>query len=248
MPNETTESTSSKGKQHHRAGPRTKVRPRGRTAGRPRGSSGALGSLAKRLDHERKVKGIRRDVRSYKALKRDTLSLFSRQEVEKTARECGFYPRTPRAIKAFEFVLCTALAAVVEGKRGFASVWRLLEAAANVTVARSAVTQRFGSASANLLQTMFEQALKRLPEPACPDVLNKLEEFRAVLANDGSVLTVSPVLKKLFPATPTHSVQAAAKLHATADLVHRRIVRVELTGERAWRSSRPTDRARNALH
>jgi len=46
------------------------------------------------------------------------------------------------------------------------------------------------------------------------------------------VLTVSPLLKKLFPATRTNSVEAAAKLHATADLVGRRIVRVVLTGER----------------
>jgi hypothetical protein len=63
-------------------------------------------------------------------------------------------------------------------------------------------------------------------------MLTKLDEFRAVLANDGSVLTLSPLLKKLFPATRTNSVDAAGKLHATADLIRRRIVRVVLTGER----------------
>ena len=174
----------------------------------------------------------RRDKRAFDALSRDTLSLFTEVEVEALARESGFYQRTPRAIGAFEFALCTSLASIVEGKRGFASVWRLLAAATGVEVARSAVTQRFGEGSARLMEKLFEQTLERMPEQPVPELLSKLDEFRAVLANDGSVLTLSPLLKKLFPATRTNSVEAAGKLHATADLVHRRIVRVKITGER----------------
>jgi len=217
---------------HHRAGPRTRVRPRRRTSGRPRGSQGQPGWLARRAERAREAKLERRARRSYQALRRDTLSLFCVGEVEQIARQQGFYRRSPRAIHAFDFVLCAALAAVAEGKRGFASVWRLLEAASGVEVARSAVTQRFGPGSAKLMEELFGQTLKRLPKPPTPDLLTKLDEFRAVLAHDGSVLTLSPLLKKLFPATRTNSVQAAGKLHATADLVERRIVRVELTGER----------------
>ncbi|NIO43240.1 MAG: hypothetical protein GTO41_25655, partial [Burkholderiales bacterium] len=41
------------------------------------------------------------------------------------------------------------------------------------------------------------------------------------------------VLKKLFPATRTNTMDAAAKLHASVDLVHRRLDKVVLTGERA---------------
>ncbi len=162
----------------------------------------------------------------------ETLSLVSKREVEELARQCGFYKRTPREITAFDFALCCALAAVVEGKRGFASVWRLLAAAAGVEVARSAVTQRFGEGSAKMMEELFCRATERLKSGPCPELLGRLEQFRAVLANDGSVLTLSPLLKKLFPATRTNSVEAAAKLHATADLVGRRVVRVELTGER----------------
>ena len=86
---------------------------------------------------------------------------------------------------------------------------------------------------ANFRQTMFERAVTRLPRGKCPGMFSKLKKFEQVLANDGSVLKLSPLLAKLFPATRTNSVKAAAKLHVTADLIHRRIVRVqvvEMTG------------------
>jgi hypothetical protein len=184
------------------------------------------------MERRRARRDGRRARRAFTALRRDALALLTRGEVEKLARDSGFYQRTPRAIRAFEFVICCALAAVVEGKRGFASVWRLLAAAVGVEVARSAVTQRFGDASAAMMEKVFERALGRLPKPACPEMLSKLEQFRAVLADDATVVTLSPLLNKLFPATRTHSVAAAGKLHAAVDAVHRRIVRVELTGER----------------
>lgn len=213
-------------------GPRTRVRPRSRVAGRPRGSRGEPGWLARRLERRRASKLRRRDQRSLEALRGGTLSLFTKAEVEELARDTGFYRRQPRAISAFDFALCAALGAMAEGKRGFAAVWRLLAAATGVEVARSAVTQRFGAGSARLMQGLFELALTRLPETPVPDMLTKLDEFGSVLAHDGSVLTLSPLLKKLFPATRTNSVQAAGKVHATADLLRRRIVRVEITGER----------------
>lgn len=224
---------SSRVRQHHRPGPRTQVRPRRRIAGRPRGSHSQPGWLARRMDGSRARKLRKRELLSYQALRRDTLSLFTQAEVEHLARESGFYQRSPRAIRSFEFVLSTVLAAVVEGKRGFASVWRLLAAAAGVEVARSAVTQRFGAGSARLMEGLFQRSLERLPKAPCPELLSRLDEFRAVLANDGSVLMLSLLLKKLFPATRTNSMGAAGKLHTTVDLVHRRIVRVELTGERS---------------
>lgn len=185
------------------------------------------------MDGNRARKLRKRERLAYQALRRDTLSLFTQAEVEQLARESGFYQRSPRAIRGFQFVLCTVLAAVVEGKRGFASVWRLLGAAAGVEVARSAVTQRFGAGSARLMEGLFQRTLERLPKASCPELLSRLDEFRAVLANDGSVLMLSPLLKKLFPATRTNSMGAAGKLHTTVDLVHRQIVRVELTGERS---------------
>jgi len=219
--------------QRRRRVPRRRtVRPRSRTAGRPRGSRGKPGWLAQRLDERRGQKLKRRTRRSYEALQQQTLGLVSEREVEKLARRCGFYKRKPKEIKAFDFALCCALAAMVEGKRAFASVWRLLAAAAGVEVARSAVTQRFGEGSAQLMEELFCHAAERLKSGPCPELLNRLKQFRSVLAHDGTVLMLSPLLKKLFPATRTNSVEAAAKLHATADLVERRIVRVELTGER----------------
>jgi len=119
----------------------------------------------------------------------------------------------------------------VEEKRGFATVWRLL-GALGTEVARSAVTQRFNEGAAKLLEAAFTRAVGRLPDPATPEVLGKLDSFRAVLAQDGSVVTLSPLLKKLFPATRTNSVAAAGKVHATADVVHRRVTDVVVTGER----------------
>jgi hypothetical protein len=160
------------------------------------------------------------------------LSLFSRHEVEEMAREAGFYRRKPKGIKAFEFVLCCALGAIVEQKRGFASVWRILIAVAGVHVARSAVTQRFSSGSAALLEAVFFRALERLPSTGpCIDRA-KLNGFREVLAQDGTVLKLAPMLKTLFPATRTNVVEAAAKAHIAADLRERRIVDVTVTGER----------------
>jgi putative transposase len=193
---------------------------------------GEPGWLARSLERERLKKAKMREQRAYKALAKDTLSLLSKREIEATARECGFYKQDPKEITAFDFVMCCAMASLTEAKRGFATVWRLLSAAAGVDVARSAVTQRFGEGSAKLMQAAFTKAVERLPSSPCPDLLGRLERFESVLADDGSVIMLSPLLKKLFPATRTKSVDAAGKVHATADLLRRRITRVEITGER----------------
>jgi len=198
----------------------------------PAPSRSRPGWVARNMDARRERKLGRRERWSFEALRRDTLSLLTEAEVEQLARESGFYQRSPRAIWALDFALCTALSSMVEAKRGFASVWRLLSAAAQVDVARSAVTQRFGYASACLMEQLFALALQRLPQDSCPETVGRLAEFRAVLANDGSVLMLSPLLRKLFPATRTNSMGAAGKLHLTADLVQRRVVQVRLTGER----------------
>jgi len=174
----------------------------------------------------------KRVARAYESLQQTVLQLFSQQDVEAIAVSSGYCQRQPKEIPPFEFVLCCVLASMLEAKRGFASVWRLLAAAADVQVARSAVTQRFGPGSAGMMEQLFSLAITRLPRPDCPDLLGKLKQFKQVLAQDGSVLQLASVLKKLYPATRTNSVDAAGKLHATADVVHRRITSVTLTGER----------------
>jgi hypothetical protein len=228
----TRRATASTSKNHRRPGPRTRVGRRQRTAGRPRGRTGRPSWTRRHLEQRRATRPARRESASLKALRRDALALFSVGEVEAEARRTGFYRRLPRAIKALPFVLCCALAAVVEGKRGFAGVWRLLAAAAGVTVARSAVTQRFGAESAQLLEALFVLAVSRLRRLPHPAMLAKLDAFRAVLADDGTVVALSPLLRKLFPATRTNSVPAAGKVHVRADLVHRRVLGVVVTGER----------------
>lgn len=129
-------------KQPERRPPRTRARvvPRRATAGRPKGSPSTPSWFRRQMERHRARRDGRRARRAFTALRRNALALLTRDEVETLARECGFYQRTPRAMRAFEFVICCALAAVVEGKRGFASVWRLLAAAVGVEVARSAVT------------------------------------------------------------------------------------------------------------
>ena len=83
-----------------------------------------------------------------------------------------------------------------------------------------------------MMEALFIRAVSRLPQPEHPELLGKLVRFKQVLAQDGTVLQLSPLLKKLFPATRTNSMDAAGKIHATADVVHRRITAVSLTGER----------------
>jgi len=232
MPSTTPTPAGSTSPKHVRPRTRRRTTPRRRTAGRPRGSVGEPGWLRRSLERQRLRRAGLREQRSYRALAKDTLSLLSKGEIEGIARECGFYKRDPQEISAFDFVLCCAMASLTEAKRGFATVWRLLAAAAGVEVARSAVTQRFGDGSARLMQEAFTRAVERLPSTPCPDLLSRLERFESVLADDGSVIMLSPLLKKLFPATRTNSVEAAGKVHATADLLRRRITKVEITGER----------------
>ncbi len=160
------------------------------------------------------------------------MSLVNRQETDQLAVDTGFYQREPQQILAFEFCLCCAFAAMIEHKRGFASVWRLLAVMAGIVVARSAVTQRFGPGSAALLEAVFFRALGRLPQVQPSEQRAKLNQFKQVLAQDGTVLKLAPVLKKLFPATRTNVVDAAAKAHVQADLRDWRIVDVTVTGER----------------
>ena len=190
------------------------------------------GRLKSHLEAGRERKERRKVKKAYKVLEKDVLSLLSRDEIEEMARLCRFSQREAKAIEPFEFVLSCVLASTMEAKRGFASVWRAFGAATGIEVARSAITQRFGEGSAELLRRVFEKAMARVPESTHPELLSKLEQFSRVLAHDGSVLALSSLLNKLFPATRTNSVAAAAKVHATADLVERRIVNVEITGER----------------
>lgn len=181
-----------------------------------------------------KLKKARRKIRrAYEVLQDGVFPLMSKQEIDAKAYETGFAQRDPRAIEPFEFVLSCVLASTIEGKRGFASVWRVFGAATGRSTARSAITQRFGEGSAKLMQAVFEQVVQRTPEEdSHPELRARLDQFEDVLSHDGSVLALSPLLKKLYPATRTNSVAAAAKLHATADLVRRRIVAAEITGER----------------
>ncbi len=73
-------------------------------------------------------------------------------------------------------------------------MWRLLNAAAGITVHRSAVTQRFGAGSAKLMEELWKRVTSRVEDPGCPERLDKLAEFTAVLAHDGSVIRLSPLL------------------------------------------------------
>ena len=195
---------------HRRRIPRQPARKKKRN--RPASS----GRLQKDIERRRIRKACRH-------LKSCVFKLFNRAEVEKLARSNQFYIRTPKEITAFEFTICCALASLVETKRGFASVWRMLSAAAGINVARSAVTQRFGKGSAAMLQALFELAIDRLPQwqMETPELLGKLKQFHAVLADDGCVVRLSPLLGKLFPASRTNKMDAALKVHARADLVHR---------------------------
>lgn len=196
------------------------------------GGGPSTSALSKRMAKDKARKAARRAKQSYQLLEEQVLGLLSRQRVEEVARETGFTQRVAKQIPPFAFALCCALAAVTEAKRGFACVWRLLNAAAGIEVARSAVTQRYGPGSAQMMQQLFLEAQGKLPSVAHPEVLGKLESFTAVLADDGSVLRLSPLLAKLFPACRTNHTQAAAKLHAQVDLVYRRLIRVEVTDER----------------
>ena len=210
----------------HRNPPLTRKRvvPRRRKKNKEKQASTIL-----RINKQRKRRHIRRD---YQHLKATVFCLFTRQEVQHLAVSCGFCQREVKKIFPFEFVLCCMLGSMLEDKRGFASIWRLLASAAGIVVARSAVTGRFGQGSARMMEALFIRAVSRLPQPEHPELLGKLVRFKQVLAQDGTVLQLSPLLKKLFPATRTNSMDAAGKIHATADVVHRRITAVSLTGER----------------
>jgi putative transposase len=189
-------------------------------------------SLKQRREEQQQKKAKKKRKSAYTSLRQGVMKLVNRQETEHLAVETGFYQREPQQIIAFEFCLCCAFAAMIEHKRGFASIWRLLAMMAGIIVVRSAVTQRFGQGSAALLEAVFFRALGRLPQAQPSEQRAKLNQFKQVLAQDGTVLRLAPVLKKLFPATRTNVVDAAAKAHVVADLCDWRIVDVTLTGER----------------
>jgi IS4 transposase len=202
------------------------------TRGRKRRQRRGGKSLDDRLREARRSKVTKKIKAAYERLRDGVLSLFTRKEVEQMARESGFYVREPKEIKAFEFALCCAMGSMVEHKRGFAAIWRVLTTLAGVEVARSAVTQRFTAGAAALLELIFTRALQRMPQAGPSIDRAKLNQFREVLAQDGTVLQLSPLLEALFPATRTNVVDAAAKAHVGADLMERRIVDVTVTGER----------------
>ncbi|MGC9420660.1 MAG: hypothetical protein ACP5EN_16975, partial [Rhodovulum sp.] len=150
------------------------------------------GRLKRDIERRRNLRKSRCD---FKRLKKYVFGLFSRGEVDELARKTGFYKRCPRQIPAFEFAVCCALASLVEAKRGFASVWRMLSAAAGINVARSAVTQRFGAGSAAMMAELFDRAVERLPQWGMenPELYEKLGRFHRVLADDGCVVRLSPL-------------------------------------------------------
>jgi putative transposase len=215
-----------------RSRPRTAARRRAKAKARRRKAPPDSTRVSERLARSKKKAARQQQKQSYRSLRQGVLKLVTRRETEKLARETGYYQREPQQLRAFEFALCCALSSVVEFKRGFASVWRLLGSMAQIEVARSAVTQRFGPGSAKLLEALFLNAVERLPAGGPSVLRERLNEFHEVLAQDGTVLQLSPVLAALFPATRTNVVGAAAKVHVTADLVGRRVIGVTVTGER----------------
>lgn len=226
-------SARGKSSEKRRNPPRRRPRVRARrAAARPKRRPASSSSFKEKRERERQAMGKRKMQAAYSRLRKGVFSLVGKQEAEALAHETGYYRREPQQIPAFEFALACTLAAVVEMKRGFAAVWRLLASAIGIVVARSAVTQRFGPGSAALLEALFFRAVQRLPCAGVSVLRPKLNQFREVLAQDGTVLQLSPVLAKLFPATRTNVVDAAAKAHVTADLVARCIIDVTLTGER----------------
>jgi hypothetical protein len=170
-------------------------------------------SFSERWESERSNKAQKKYHRAlktaYESMKENVFGLVSRDEVGRLARDHGFaLCKEESKIPPFEFVLCCALSAVAEQSRGFASIWRILAAACGIKVARSAPVQRFGKASADLMQAVFERAVSRLPLPVQEEGTNKLSMFEQVLADDGSVLKLSPLLEKLFLATRTNTMKA----------------------------------------
>ena len=213
--------------------PRSRPRTRARRSSRAKWRRPSTGTgLGKKLEQKRQAKARKKLRTEYQQLQEGVLKLVTKDEVDELAWETGFYQRQPDRIPAFEFVLCCTLAALIEHKRGFASVWRTLAAIAGISVARSAVTQRFGPGSAALLEELFRRSTARIPAAGDSILRSKLNRFHEVLAQDGTVLKLSPLLAKLFPATRTNVVDAAAKAHVTADLRGRHIVEVTITGER----------------
>jgi len=89
---------------------------------------------------------------AFKSIREGVLDLLPRRRIKALAVETGFMQRLPKQIPPFEFLLCTMLTSAVENQRGFASLGRLLLAAAGIDVARSAVYQRFSKASADLVE------------------------------------------------------------------------------------------------
>ena len=143
----------------------------------PRAKNRALKPLSQQLADLKAKKVGRRTKRKYGLLERQVLSLVERERVDELARSTGFTQRTPKQLPPFAFAICCALAAAAEERRGFATVWRLLAAAAGIEVARSAVTQRFGKGSAEFLKALFLEALPKLPVVEHPELLGKLEDW-----------------------------------------------------------------------
>jgi hypothetical protein len=146
--------------------------------------------------------------------------IFTREQVEQTARRTGFLQRQSK-LDVYLFALTLAVAAVSAQRWSYSQIAAVVHALGGPLVSAQAIEQRLDNGLAvDLLSDLGSQLAKQMAQTTLsigvqPDCF---QAFPAIWATDSTILPLAPILAPTWPGSGGSASPASLKGHFTIDV------------------------------
>jgi IS4 transposase len=163
-------------------------------------------------------------------IRQDLKKLVPDKRLEVWARETGAVERE-RKVCIRDLFWTLVLGFGVAKERSVASLRRVFEKTAGVTLAPSAFYDRFTAGLVKLMKVVMGEVIEKASGPS-RELRGTLAAFKDVLATDSTIVRLHKLLKAKWPACRTNHTLAALKAHVILSVVGRGAASVKVTSER----------------
>lgn len=156
---------------------------------------------------------------------------FDQEQLETSARQCGFLRRKPRKITPLLFVQAAVL--LVSQRAVSLSRWSaLLGVIGGMSVAKQSLWQRVNTHSVAFLEDILGRVIGERLQGGERPVPEALKSFARVFIQDSTAIKLSAKLAAVFPGARNHhgAKNGVLKLQAVYELVSQRFVHFSLSG------------------
>lgn len=156
---------------------------------------------------------------------------LSHKVIEEIAFDSGFFRRLRKFTPAR--AIWTLVTALGSGVRTLADIHRLFMELTGETIGYKPFHDRLSQAGfAAFMKNCLSHFITQLSEPVFRSNHNALENFKDIVIQDGSTLTVADSLADVFPGRFTKKSPGAVKIHCTYSLYEGQTQAVALTGDK----------------